>query len=80
MKLSSRICVAGLGWLLCALPALAEHWGFQMYGTEHGLTNLTVFALHQDARGFLWVSTEGGLFRYDGDRFQASFGHSSPPI
>jgi signal transduction histidine kinase/CheY-like chemotaxis protein/streptogramin lyase len=71
MSLSSRICVVGLGWLLCALPARAEHWGFQMYGTEHGLTNPTVFALHQDARGFLWVSTEGGLFRYDGDRFQA---------
>src|SRR5208283_2394520 len=27
-------------------------------------------ALHQDVHGFLWVSTEGGLFRYDGDRFQ----------
>jgi signal transduction histidine kinase/DNA-binding response OmpR family regulator/ligand-binding sensor domain-containing protein len=60
-----------LGWLLCAVAARAEHWGFQKYGTEQGLTNPTVIALHQDRQGFLWVSTEGGLFRYDGDRFRA---------
>jgi signal transduction histidine kinase/ligand-binding sensor domain-containing protein/ActR/RegA family two-component response regulator len=41
-----------------------------MYGADVGLTNLTILALHQDHDGFLWVSTEGGLFRYDGDRFQ----------
>jgi signal transduction histidine kinase/CheY-like chemotaxis protein/ligand-binding sensor domain-containing protein len=41
-----------------------------MYGADLGMTNPTVLALHQDHTGFLWVSTEGGLFRYDGDRFQ----------
>jgi len=41
-----------------------------MYGADQGLTNPTILALHQDRQGFLWVSTEGGLFRYDGDRFQ----------
>lgn len=34
-----------------------------------GLTNSNVLALHQDPQGVLWVSTESGLFRYDGDRF-----------
>ena len=29
MNLSSRIWVIGLGWLLCALPARAEHWSGQ---------------------------------------------------
>jgi len=48
-----------------------------MYGADLGLTNPTVLALHQDHDGFLWVSTEGGLFRYDGDRF----GHfSADPV
>ena len=66
-----RICIARLGWLLlCAVPAQAQHWSFQTYGPELGLTNPTILALQQDRRGFLWVSTEGGLFRYDGDRFQ----------
>jgi signal transduction histidine kinase/CheY-like chemotaxis protein/streptogramin lyase len=48
-----------------------------MYGADLGLTNPTVLALQQDHDGFLWVSTEGGLFRYDGDRF----GHfSADPV
>ena len=41
-----------------------------MYGSEQGLTNSNILALQQDHQGFLWVSTEGGLFRYDGDRFR----------
>jgi signal transduction histidine kinase/CheY-like chemotaxis protein/streptogramin lyase len=41
-----------------------------MYGADQGLSNPTTLGLHQDRQGFLWVSTEGGLFRYDGDRFQ----------
>jgi len=41
-----------------------------MYGVDQGLTNPTILALHQDHQGFLWISTEGGLFRYDGDRFR----------
>ncbi|HMD86767.1 MAG TPA: ATP-binding protein [Terriglobia bacterium] len=72
-----RIWVFSAGWLLWALTAQAQHWKFQMYGADLGLTNPTVLALHQDHEGFLWVSTEGGLFRYDGDRF----GHfSADPV
>jgi signal transduction histidine kinase/ligand-binding sensor domain-containing protein/ActR/RegA family two-component response regulator len=41
-----------------------------MYGADLGLTNPTILALHQDHDGYLWVATEGGLFRYDGDRFR----------
>src|ERR1035441_703511 len=57
-------------WCLCPLPGVAQHWSFQMYGADQGLSNPTTLGLHQDRQGFLWVSTEGGLFRYDGDRFQ----------
>jgi signal transduction histidine kinase/DNA-binding response OmpR family regulator/ligand-binding sensor domain-containing protein len=66
----TRIWAFSVGWLLCALTAQAQHWKFQMYGADQGLTNATILALYQDHEGFLWVSTEGGLFRYDGDRFQ----------
>jgi signal transduction histidine kinase/CheY-like chemotaxis protein len=68
--------MAGLAWLLYALPGCAQHWSFQMYGTDQGLTNPTILALQQDRQGYLWASTEGGLFRYDGDRFRP-FGASS---
>jgi len=43
---------------------------FRSYGSEQGLTNLSMWSLEQDGEGFLWVGTESGLFRYDGNRFQ----------
>jgi diguanylate cyclase (GGDEF)-like protein len=49
---------------------------FRSYGTEHGLRNLAVYNLEQDAEGFVWVGTEDGLYRYDGQRFER-FGHES---
>jgi signal transduction histidine kinase/CheY-like chemotaxis protein len=52
-------------------PGIAQHWSFQTFGTDQGLTNPTILGLHQDRQGFLWATTEGGLFRYDGDRFRA---------
>ena len=42
---------------------------FRTYGTELGLDNLAVRRIAQDRAGFLWVGTEDGLYRYDGDRF-----------
>jgi len=65
-----RIAHAGLLCLLCTAPVCAQHWSFQIYGPEQGLTNSNILALHQDRQGFIWASTEGGLFRYDGDRFR----------
>ena len=43
---------------------------FHAYGAEQGLTNFSVFALEQDDRGFLWVGTEDGAFRFGGTRFE----------
>jgi diguanylate cyclase (GGDEF)-like protein len=42
---------------------------FHSYGTDSGLGNLAVRRITQDSIGFLWVGTEDGLYRYDGDRF-----------
>ena len=51
--------------------AEAQQYSFQYYGVDQGLTDLAVRSLFQDARGFLWLGTENGIFRYDGTRFQA---------
>lgn len=53
-----------------AAPARAQQYSFRYYGTEEGLTSVAVKVLFQDRTGFLWVGTENGLFRYDGQRFQ----------
>jgi ligand-binding sensor domain-containing protein len=70
MSATSWLRIASLWWLLGGLPLAAQHWTFQTYGADLGLTNQTVLAIHQDREGYLWVSTEGGIFRYDGDRFR----------
>jgi diguanylate cyclase (GGDEF)-like protein len=44
---------------------------FKTYGGDQGLLNLTPWALAQDGQGFIWVGTEDGLYRYDGQRFLA---------
>ena len=54
-------------------PAEAQQYTFHPYGLAQGLNNLGIKGLHQDDQGFLWVSTENGIFRYDGERFE-SFG------
>src|SRR5579863_1596428 len=48
----------------------AQQYSFRYYGGDQGLMNLAVRVLFQDRTGFLWVSTENGLYRYDGERFQ----------
>ena len=78
-------CLLALAWIcgpllagaLAAAPAAApERWlqlttpDFQHLGRADGLPNGSVAALTQDAEGFLWAGTHGGLVRWDGHRFR----------
>lgn len=62
--------MAMLACLLVSLSAPAQQYSFRYYGVEDGLTNLAVKVLFQDRTGYLWAGTEGGVFRFDGQRFQ----------
>src|SRR5271166_738930 len=63
-----------LMWVLLGASALyAQRYNFKFYGEEEGLQSLAVQVVLQDRAGFLWVGTQNGLFRYDGNRF-AGFG------
>src|ERR1700676_4632586 len=58
--------------LVLTCPVLwAQDYHFRYFGVAEGLTNLGVRQIYQDRVGFLWVSTENGIFRYDGERFEA---------
>ena len=61
--------------ILLLMPACvcAQEYSFRSFGNADGLNNLAVRQIYQDRAGFIWVSTENGIFRYDGDRFE-SFG------
>ena len=56
---------------LAAPSAWAQRYNFKFYGEEEGLKNLAVQAVLQDRAGFLWVGTQDGLYRYDGNHFTA---------
>ncbi len=68
-----RIARALAFLLLATGYVCAQEYGFRTFGTADGLNNLAVRQVFQDRGGFIWVSTENGVFRYDGDRFE-SFG------
>ncbi len=56
---------------LCSLcQAVAQRsLHFENYSSNHGLSQLSCYALAQDPDGFIWVGTQDGLNRYDGQRF-----------
>lgn len=66
----TRLLVALVLSLLSTGPAAAQRYSFHLYGRESGLNDNTVLALLQDKAGFLWVGTEGGLYRYEGSHFR----------
>ena len=51
------------------MPYVANAQMARLYTTEYGLPNSKVNNIYQDARGFVWVSTENGLGRFDGRDF-----------
>jgi len=59
--------------MVAATLVCAQEYSFRSFGVSDGLNNLAVRRIYQDRAGFLWVSTENGIFRYDGERFE-SFG------
>lgn len=56
--------------LLASVPLPAQEYSFRAFTNADGLNNLAVRRVFQDHTGFLWVSTENGIYRYDGERFE----------
>jgi len=49
--------------------AATRDFYFSRLGSEQGLSQNSVTAFTQDVHGFVWVGTQGGLHRYDGQRY-----------
>jgi len=56
--------------ILLQFESPAQTYPFRHYSTANGLIHSEVRRIHQDARGYLWFGTRGGLSRYDGSTFQ----------
>jgi signal transduction histidine kinase/ligand-binding sensor domain-containing protein len=71
----------------CALPGQAlepstplANYGRQAWGMENGLPQNTVQALAQTRNGFVWLGTEVGLVRFDGNSFAVFDKNSTPAL
>ncbi len=55
--------------LLASLSvAHGESYNFRSFEQAQGLENLNIHCLLQDHTGMIWLCTENGLYRFDGDR------------
>ena len=59
-----------LGWPGLATAELPRFDFVERISVEEGLSHGTLWAVHQDRRGFLWLATANGLNRYDGYEFK----------
>ncbi len=66
---------------LCLLPCflIGQTRPFQLYGLEDGLPQSQITCLAQDHEGYVWVGTQGGLVRFNGERFTPYFSRDGPP-
>lgn len=55
--------------MICA-TASAQQYVFHVYRQAEGLGNLSVTDMVTDGKGFFWVATENGLYRFLGSNFE----------
>ncbi|HYV93790.1 MAG TPA: two-component regulator propeller domain-containing protein [Chitinophagales bacterium] len=69
IPLTSLFC-----WLLASNAAMAQFPTaiapqFQHLTTDDGLPSNNIYDIFQDSKGFIWISTDDGVCRYDGIQF-----------
>ena len=69
MNGTTRILWVFLLSLMAHLAAHAQKYQIRPLGLEQGLSCNYVVSMAQDKHGFLWIATEEGLNRFDGNRF-----------
>lgn len=67
--LASLACLAALAAGAVGPAAAADVVRFVNLGLGDGLANASVSSMVQDAAGFIWIGTQGGLHRWDGLSF-----------
>jgi diguanylate cyclase (GGDEF)-like protein len=61
----------GIGLTAMGLKGSAQEYSYRSFGAQDGLKNLAIRSIYQDRIGFIWVNTENGIYRYDGESFEA---------
>jgi ligand-binding sensor domain-containing protein/signal transduction histidine kinase len=64
-----RIILSAVIFFLIAQGVRSQKFNFIRYSVEEGLTQSQAFAIRQDSMRQLWITTLGGLSRFDGKNF-----------
>jgi len=56
-------------FLFIAGTSSAQNFRFNEYTIEDGISQNFIYAIEQDTKGYLWVSTGDGLCKFDGKKF-----------
>jgi ligand-binding sensor domain-containing protein len=61
-------------WIICFLTffninLFGQEFFFKNFGTDQGLPSSETYHSLQDSKGFIWITTDAGICRYDGKTF-----------
>lgn len=57
----------GLLWSCSIWAQTPYHWNLT---EEDGLPDMEIYDLYQDRKGYMWIATDGGLCKYDGQQLE----------
>ena len=57
--------------ILCFKWSFAQYPQYVIYDNENGLPSNEVYSIVQDAKGFIWIGCDAGLFKFDGSNYIA---------
>lgn len=69
VQLSFYVLLPALFLLQCPCSLAQKRYLFHTYTLKDGLINNTIFSINQDNKGYLWITTDGGISRFDGAYF-----------
>jgi len=55
--------------LLCSQSSFAQTYYFDYYGVQEGLPQSKIYSTIQDNDGYIWLSSESGISKFDGTTF-----------
>ena len=69
-KIKTYIWLCILFCLLFITKGQGQTLPFKNYSVNQGLASSTIYSIHQDSKGFIWLATESGVNRFDGKTFE----------
>lgn len=69
LKAVFRISLSGFVLFIYASQLFSQELKFKHFDVEDGLPSSQVFSVFQDNEGYMWLTTDNGLSRYDGYSF-----------